>query len=190
MRALAISGISVNTGTPNRRAHQTGDHIDIVDHQIQHDIDIRAALDERRQAVALDKFRILDHAFKTANRRIKPFEMADLKQRPLGRRQRDQFLGLGQIRGQRFFDQDIDAGVKKVTRDSMMITGRHRNAGATNSADELVVVGKRRRPQRLADRPGALAVDIDYADQVGLFRRRVLLGVKLAEITDTDHRDG
>ena len=70
-----------------------------------------------------------------------------------------------------------------------MITRRHSDAGTANSAEKLAVVGKRRRAHRLADLAGALAVDIDHADEVCLFRRRILLRVKLAEIADTDDRD-
>ena len=30
-------------------------------------------------------------------------------------------------------------------------------------------------------------VDVDHADEVSLFRRRILFGVELAEIADADH---
>ncbi len=63
----------------NRRAHQADNDIDVVNHQIQDHIDIGAALDERRQAVTFDELRILDDAFEAANRRIEPFQMADLQ---------------------------------------------------------------------------------------------------------------
>jgi hypothetical protein len=50
-----------------------------------------------------------------------------------------------------------------------------------------MVVGKRRRAHRLTDLPGSVAVDIDNADELRLFRRRIFLGVKLAKIADADH---
>jgi hypothetical protein len=53
-----------------------------------------------------------------------------------------------------------------------------------------MVVGKRRSPKRLANRPRALAVDIDDAYEIGLFRQRIFLRVKFAEISHTDNGDG
>ena len=68
-----------------------------------------------------------------------------------------------------------------------MIARRHGDTGTANPAKQLMIVGKRRCAHRLADLPGAVAVDVDHADEVSLFRRRILFGVELAEITDADH---
>jgi hypothetical protein len=61
-RALAMSISPENTGVPIASMRSTGCHdhlhqVDVVDHQVEHDIDVGAALLERRQAVALDEAR-------------------------------------------------------------------------------------------------------------------------------------
>ena len=41
-----------------RRRHHAEDHVEVVDHQIEDDVDVGAALGERREAVALDEARL------------------------------------------------------------------------------------------------------------------------------------
>src|SRR4029453_19173468 len=102
----------------------------------------------------------------------------------------DHFIGFSQIRGQWFFDQDIDTRFEKLSCHSVMIPSWHSDAGATNSAEKFMVVGKRRSPERLANCPGALAVDIDEPYQICLFPQPIFLRVKFAQISHTDNGDG
>ena len=45
-----------------RRRHHAEDDVEVVDHQVEDDVDVGAALGERRQAVALDEARLRDRA--------------------------------------------------------------------------------------------------------------------------------
>ena len=52
-----------------RRRHHAEDHVEVVDHQVEHHVDVGAALGERRQAMALDEARLRDQAVERADRR-------------------------------------------------------------------------------------------------------------------------
>ena len=43
---------------PHRRRHHAEDDVEVVDHQVEDDVDVGAALGERRQAMALDEARL------------------------------------------------------------------------------------------------------------------------------------
>src|SRR4029077_12996988 len=57
----------------------TQDYVEVVDHQVEHHVDVGAALGERRQPMAFDEARRLENRTQVHNCGIKAFEMADLE---------------------------------------------------------------------------------------------------------------
>ena len=63
-RAFAMSTRPVSTGTPTASIdstsdrHQRQDDVEVVDHQVEHDVDVEAALGKGAQAMHLDEPRI------------------------------------------------------------------------------------------------------------------------------------
>ena len=59
-----MSAVSDSTGTPTASTRSSGavdhaeDDVEVVDHQVEDDVDLGAALGERRQAMALDEARL------------------------------------------------------------------------------------------------------------------------------------
>ncbi len=97
--------------------HQAQDQVEVVDHQVEDDVDVGAALGERREAVALDEARPGDDAGQGADRRVEALEVADLQDAPARVRRVDQRLPLRDRDGQRLLDEDVDALVEQGTGD-------------------------------------------------------------------------
>ena len=60
-------------------ADQALDQVDVVDHQVEHDVDVGAALAERREPMGLDEARRAQRAGERQDRRIESLEVADLQ---------------------------------------------------------------------------------------------------------------
>ena len=69
----------------DRRIDQADDHVDVVDHQVEDDVDLDPAILPRRDAVALEIKRIGDDLGQRAVGAGEALDMADLKH-PLSRR--------------------------------------------------------------------------------------------------------
>ena len=63
----------------DRRADQLLDQVDVVDHQIEHDAHVGAALLERREPMRFDEARLLQAACRGEDRGIETLEVADLQ---------------------------------------------------------------------------------------------------------------
>ena len=76
-RAFAMSTRGVSTGTPTasiarpRRVDDRQDHVEVVDHQVEDDVDVEAPLRERAEAMDLDEPRHV-RSGRAADRRIEP----------------------------------------------------------------------------------------------------------------------
>ena len=93
-----MSTWSVITGTPtaSTRSGSTPEElledVDVVDHQVAHDVDVGAALRERAEPVDLDEARPVDLLAHHAQRRVEPFQVSDLEHAAAPRGERDQRL--------------------------------------------------------------------------------------------------
>ena len=82
-RALAISTRGVSTGTPTASmpihlaAHELEDQPEIVNHQIEHHVDVEAALGKRPQPVHFDEARLVDVRPRGQHRRIEMLDVAN-----------------------------------------------------------------------------------------------------------------
>ena len=112
-RALAMSSDLLNTGMPTAstlidgRFHERQHHVQIVDHQVQHHADVRAARRVRREAVRLDEARVSGHAFEILENGIEPLDVTDLQDALALLRQFHQFGGLRGVVGHRLLHQHV-----------------------------------------------------------------------------------
>ena len=125
----------------NRRVRQPDDHVDVVDHQIEHHVHLNAAISPRRDAVALEIERLGHHLGERAIGAREALDMADLEH-PFAR------LGeLGErIRarntvGDRLFDENMEAALDQLPRDVVMQRRRHGDADRIHPADQAAIVG-------------------------------------------------
>jgi hypothetical protein len=97
------------------------------------------------------------------HRRIEAFKVAGLDDAvffcPL-----DEIIGLLKIRGQRFFNQQVDAGVEKLGGDGVMMHGGHGHAGGVEieiGSQELFDGGKNRNLVLCRSFVGACRIGLD-----------------------------
>src|SRR5665213_627012 len=99
------------------RFHEREDHVEVVDHQIQHDADVGAARGKRRQAMALDEFRLGGDGLEKCENGIEPLDVANLEDTIFLLRDLNEFGGLFGTIGHRFFDEDVFALREQSFRD-------------------------------------------------------------------------
>ena len=96
-----MSSDLLNTGMPTAstlvtgRFHEGQHHVQIVNHQVEHHADVRAARRVGRKAVRLDEARVGGHAFQVFEDGVEPLDVADLQDAMLLLRQLDQFARPG-----------------------------------------------------------------------------------------------
>ena len=79
-----------------------------MDHDVEDDVDVGAALGERREALALDEARLRDEPLDRADRRVEPLEVADLEHALGADRELEQLLAIRDRRRERLLDEDVD----------------------------------------------------------------------------------
>src|SRR5262249_4747748 len=148
--------------------------------------DVGAPAGERRQAMALDEARTLDHSRQARQGRIEALEMSDLEDAAMRARDPDQGRGLRGAGRERLLDQTVDAGAEEQGADLAVMDGRYDDARTVDRADEIAVVrdGAAAEPRRQRLRPAE--VDIGDRDQLAVRRLRVLLGVERAQVARSD----
>jgi hypothetical protein len=114
-----------------------------VDHEIQNDVDVKAARAEQAQAVNFEKERIADDPPESGDRRVEAFKMAYLKDAAVPRCSVDQPLGAGEVRGDRFFDQNVDALLEQRTPNIRVGPSRSRHDCRIYLAPERTGFGER-----------------------------------------------
>src|SRR5579863_5362991 len=91
-----------------------------MDHQVEYDVNVGAALGEGREPMAFDEARRAENRAQVHDRRIKAFEMADLQNAPGARGDSGEIVGFGERRSHRFFDEDIETLFHQVAGDGVM----------------------------------------------------------------------
>ncbi len=174
--------------TFHRRIRQTDDHIDVVDHQVEHHVHLDAAIPPRRDAVALEIKRVGHHFGERAIGAGEALDMADLKHAvalcsKLGERVR-----AGYAVGDRLFDQHVKATLDQLARDVVMQRRRHGDAHRIHPANQTAIVGCRLGAELRGHRGGARRVTIDHGDKLGAGIARIMIGMEAAEISGPHHR--
>ena len=91
-----------------------GQHdVEIVNHQIEHHIDVERAWREDRKPMRLKEHRASKLRLNCQNRRVEALEMSGLKDSPMLFGDRNQFVGLRGCGRERLFDEQIEAALKQ-----------------------------------------------------------------------------
>src|SRR5580698_4692481 len=97
-----------------RRLGKRQNDVEIVNHQVEDDVDIKRARREHAEAVYLEEHRLRQQRERRPNRGIKALQMSDLCDTFVSGRQLYQLLRLRQRRGQRLFNQHIDSSLHQL----------------------------------------------------------------------------
>ena len=117
--------------------HETEDHVEVVDHQIQDHIHVRAACGEHPQAVCLDEARVANAAARGPHDRIEALRVADQKEFPRALRLPRHAHGLLETRGHRLLDQDRQAAPQAGLDDRGVRRGRYGHADRLEVARQV-----------------------------------------------------
>jgi hypothetical protein len=96
-------------------------------HEVENDVDIEGAWGENAEPVRLKEHGHVDVGLHREDGGVEALQMANLKDAVMPRGQIDERVCLGQRRGNRFFYQNIDAGLKQCARDRGVGAGGHTN---------------------------------------------------------------
>src|SRR5574341_320161 len=171
---------------PGYRPREVAYDIEVVDHEVEHYVDVRAPYGERRTPLSLQVARRFEESLDRRDRRVEPFYMAYLEDQRLSRRQLDKFIGLFEGHRDRFFEQDMDALLKELLCHAVMERGRHDNAHRVDPAEKVLRPRKRQGASFPGDLGRPRGVRVHHADEFGFRMVCVFFGVELAQVADAD----
>ena len=152
-----------------RPADQLLDQVDVVDHQVEHHVDVGAALLEGREPVRFDEQGPVEHVGERQQRGIEALEMADLED-PLARRRRARSARSASARlaAIGFSTSTCRPPSSRRLATAKCAAGRHRDARGLGKARQVARIGQRRERPGASPRPrAARRVAIDHRDQLG-----------------------
>ena len=165
------------------------DHVQVVDHQVQHHVHVGAPLPERTQAVAFDEARFPDMWTYRPNPRVEPLDVPHLQHAPARSRQLHEFAGLTRRDGNRFFYQDVDTRRQAGLGHRVVRRGRHRHADGVHLFQQRSRVAEDRCTMPLRHEPSAIRIGVHHACQDRASQAGIQAGVVLSQVPDTDDAD-
>ena len=144
------------------RAHQRQDDVEVVDHQVEDDVDVEAALGERAEPVHLDEPRRRDQRQHRRDRRVVAFRLPDGQRR--ARSARPQRAARPPPSSERAIGFSTSTAMPRSRNGSAM--SRWSSVGtatitASTCVEELAIVGQRRwcrsRPRSPRRAPGCVS---------------------------------
>ena len=130
-------GVDVDEGA----LHQVEDDFDVVDHEIEHDADVDAAIGEGGEAVGFNEAGGIKALFELAEDGVESLDMADLEDGVVGLGEVDEELGLGVAFGDGFFDEDVAAFSEEDFADGTMVDGGDGDGGGVHGVGEGMKIG-------------------------------------------------
>jgi len=152
--------------------HNRQHHVEVVNHEVEDDIDIEAAIGKCAQAVHLDEPRMIEQRTQGRNRWIEALRMSDSEHGTRGLGCLDHLLRLRSISCERLLHEHADPTLQERKRDAQMRLGRHRNGDGIDVPEHIGRVRERRRVHEAADLPRPRLVDVDDAGHVDVRKRR------------------
>src|SRR5690606_13074416 len=172
--------------THDRSADKLLNQVYVVNHQIEHDAHIAAALLERREPMRLDEARCFELPHCGDDGRIEALQVPDLQHATTSLRGRDQLLRFRDGGCDRFLDEHMNAVLEQLAADPMMQWRGHSQAHCVHSPDELTVIHKRLDAELRGDLRGGVRVRVDDRHELRVRQLRVLLCVEATEVTDAN----
>ena len=115
-----------------------------MDHQVEHHVDVGAALLESRQPLGLDVERLRHARRERAESRVVALDVADLQHDAVSRAGGEQPVGFLEVDRERLFDQHMQAGIEAGAGHFEVALGRHRDHRGLRAGHRLPPVGQRR----------------------------------------------
>ena len=160
-----------------------GEHeVEVVDHQVEHHVDVDAALLEAGEALAFDVQRLAERGGERAERRVEALQVPHRQQRAALPRRGEQRVGLGERRGDGLFHQHVHARLEERQRHVAVLRRGHRDAHEVHAARERARVLVRRAAVLGRDALRARGVGVDHRHELHARGGGELLGVELAEV--------
>ena len=172
--------------------HQAEHQIEVVDHQVEDDGDVRAARLERRDAGCFDIERSGDTGGDGAVLGRVAQQVAHLQHAAAGARQGRQLVGLVQRRGDGFFHQHVAAAFQRECCDVEMRFGGCGHDHRVGDVQKIGEADRRHATQFATDQGGALGIQIRKPHQGGAPAGGDLQRVEPAEMAgayDADAKD-
>src|ERR1051325_9034699 len=160
-----------------------------MNHEIEDDVDVEAALRKRAEAMDFDEPRIRDEWQRLRHGRVEPLRMSGREQRAAALRRVDEATGIGNAWRNRFFNQRGDAGAEKRQRHVQMRHRRHGNGHCVDVRNQIARLRKDTAAELGGYFIGARPIRIADAHQVDAVHRRKQPRVMLAKMADTDDGD-
>ena len=173
------------------RAHQRKQHVEVVDHHVEHHADVDRAEGHRAHAIDLDEARTdrarRDELAHGDHHGVVAHDMADLEERAGPLRHVGDGTGLGDIGRERLLDEARDARLEERLHDRAVGDGGCRDGdGVDARRDEFLDRAERATAPLLDDLCGALDVAVHHADEVAPLGRRIETRMVAPHLSDAD----
>ena len=171
----------------DRRADEVQDDFDVVDHQVQYDPDVGAAVRVWREAGNLEEARVFQLGFERVKDRVEAFDMADLEDAAFRGGELRELTRVGGRVGDRLFDEEVLALREEGFADLVMGGCRGADRGGIDQRGEFLERGRGFGVVFRSHGMGGLAVGVEDRSK----RRPVDLAVNPrvvdAHMADSDH---
>ena len=177
-----------------------GEHdIEVVDHEVEHDVDIEGARGKDAEPVHLKEHGAVEKRLDGGDGGVKAFQVTDLQDAMTIRSEGDQLVGLFQSRCDGLLDQNVDSRFENRGRDVKMRGSGNADAGrvdsqaGTSGGEALLQAGIHRNRVLGTQGSGSRRIRIDYGSK-GDLRSCILqlaedAHVVLAESAGAKHCD-
>src|SRR5438270_3363491 len=148
------------------RSDECQQQIDVVDHQIEHHGDVRAAEAERRQSLAVDEPRTLDVWKRRPHRAVESFDVSDLHDDPALLRQIEQGIRFLKRRRNRLLDEDVPTSVDRRAGNRKMLRCRYHDDHCIRCVEQRIKCLVRADFELFLDFATAVRIALDEAAQL------------------------
>jgi len=173
----------------DRRIHEFQDQVQVMNHQIQNDVHVGAALEKGMQTMHFNKGGPGDHLLEGHHGGIEPLDESDLQNQAVFPRQCQKLVGLLKRRAQRLFDERVNAGGQEIPGDGKMISRRHGDADRVHAIQHVPVVRKGRTPVKIGCLLRLFDLAVGHGGNDAGSDPGVFLKMITAQMADPDHAD-
>ena len=166
-------------------ARQRAGEIEVMDHEVEHHVDLGAAPLESGEALGLDEHRAVHARLHRAEGPVIALDMPTLQHEPPLAGERDQLVGLGERGRNRLLDQQVQAVLQAIARDGVVPVGGDGDHRRLCFAEYRAVIAERRSAKRLC----APEVGIDHRGHLDARQTREFLRVVAAHVAGADDGD-
>src|SRR6185437_2892895 len=162
-----------NSGCPDLVRHlfrKAQDDVKIVDHQVEHNVDIETSRREDTEAVNFEEKRngkrVLQHCYC----RIEALQMSNLEDAPALLGEPGESFAGGRRGGNWLFNQDIDTAVQQTARNGFVSNGRCRHNRGVKTAERLIDAGECARVMIVSNLLRSFQIGIDDGRQFNILK--------------------